>query len=164
MQVAYIGTKEIKADNVAQTGFIWKRGEVHEVSDEKKALKLIEHKLVWVNVTGKSPEEIAAALLPELKVVPPEPRVSFIPQDPASPYWEPVVVVVPEEMFKKLQTKELVPVFMTDADADAFGEWKLERDTRPTAPAKTGPKPQAKETKVGTDSKAGLEAAAKKVA
>jgi len=160
MQVAYIGTKEIKADNVAQTGFIWKRGEVHEVADEKKALKLIEHSLVWANVTGKSPEQIAAMLLPELKAVPPEPRVSFIPQDPATPYWEPVVVVVPEEIFNKMQSKELVAVFMSPEDADAFGEWKLERDTRPgvdTSPKKTGPKMQARETKQGLD-------AAKKVA
>lgn len=164
MEVAYIGTKEIKADNVAQTGFIWKRGEVHEVADEKKALKLIEHSLVWANVTGKTPEEIAKILLPELTLVPPEPRASFIPQDPASPYWEPFVTVVPEDVLKRLQAKELVPVFMSEADADAFGEWKLERDTRPSAPQKTGPKAQAKETKAGVDTKAGLEASAKKVA
>lgn len=164
MKIAYIGIKEIKGDNIAQTGLVWTRGQVQEVADEKKALKLLEHPLIWANVEGKSVEEIAALMVQELKAVPPEPRVSFIPDAPASPYWEPFVTVVPEEVLKKLQTKELVPVFMSDADADAFSDWKLERDTRPSAPAKTGPKAQAKETKVGTDTKAGLEAAAKKVA
>lgn len=158
MKVVYIGHKEIKADNIAQTGLTWTRGQIQEVADEKKAAKLLEHSLIWVSAEGKKPEEVTALLLPELAVVAPEPRVSLIPQDPASPFWEPVVVVVPEDVFKKMQSQELVSVFMKPEDADAFGEWKLERDTRPSAPQKTGPKPQAKETR------AGLDAAAKKVA
>lgn len=164
MQIAYIGIKEIKGDNIAQTGLVWTRGQVHEVADEKKSLKLLEHSLIWAKVDGKSAEEIAGLMVQELKAVPPEPRASFIPDAPASPYWEPFVTVVPEEVLKKLQAKELVPVFMSEADADAFGEWKLDRDTRPSAPQKTGPRAQAKETKAGTDTKAGLDAAAKKVA
>lgn len=158
MKIVYIGHKEIKGDNIAQTGLTWTRGQVHDITDEKKAAALLEHKLIWASADGKSPEQVAAMVLPELKAVPPEPRVSFIPENAVSPFWEPVVVVLPEEMFKKLQAKEIVSVFMSPEDADAFGDWKLERDTRPAAPAKTGPKPQAKETK------AGLDAAAKKVA
>lgn len=163
-KVVYVGTKEIKADNVSGTpaspgtGLIWTRGQVHEIQDEKKAAKLLEHPLVWRDATELSEAEVAALLLPELKAVPPEPRVSFVPDVTATPYWEPVVVVVPEEVLKKLQAKELVPVFMTDVDADVFADWKLDRDTRPSAPAKTGPKTQARETKVG------LDAAPKKVA
>lgn len=169
-KVVYVGTKEIKADNISGTptspgtGLVWTRGQVHEIQDEKKADRLLEHPLVWRDASNLSDADIAALLLPELKAVPPEPRVSFIPETSATPYLEPAVVVVPEDVLKKLQAKELVPVFMTDADADAFAEWKLERDTRPSAPAKTGPKAQAKETKPGTDSKAGLEASAKKAA
>lgn len=164
MKIVYIGHKEVKGDNVAQTGLIWTRGQVHDVADAKKAATLLEHKLIWANAEGKNPEEVAAILLPEMKAVPPEPRVNFIPETSASPFWEPVVMVVPEEMFKQLQAKEIVAVFMSPDDADAFGDWKLERDTRPMAPAKTGPKVQAKDTRAGTDTKAGLDAAAKKVA
>lgn len=155
MKIVYIGIKEIKADNIAQTGLIWKRGEVHDVTDEKKALKLLEHSLIWAKVDNKSPEEIAALLLPEFKAVPPEPRVSFIPDArDASPYWEPVVVVVPEDIHQRMQAKELLAVFMTAEDADAFDAWKKNRDAAVTntAPRKTGPKPQEKETKAGLDS------------
>lgn len=150
-KIVYIGHKEIKADNVAQTGVVWTRGQVQEIVDDKKAEVLLKHPLIWKDADGKKPEEIQELLLPELAAVAPEPRVSIIPQGDTSPYWEPVVVPVPADVFTKLQTKDLVAVFMTSEDADAFAEWKLERDTRPSAPQKTGPKPQAKETKPGLD-------------
>lgn len=148
-RIVYIGNKEVKGDNVAQTGLTWTKGQVHEVSDEKKVAKLLEHTLIWRDATNKSDAEIAALLLPPLKAVQPEPKVSLIPEVAASPYWEPVVIPVPAEIFEKVQKKELVAVFMTSEDADAFGDWKLERDTRPvdTAPKNTGPKAQGLEKK-----------------
>lgn len=157
MQVVYVGLKEIKADNIAQTGLIWKRGEVHDVADEKKAAKLLEHPLIWQDVSGKKSEEIEALLLPEFVAVAPEPRVSFVQESGDSPFWDPHVVVVPEEILKKLQSKELEAYFLTPEDADLFSLWKKEL-TKETAPKRTGPRAQQKETKPGLDTKAGLEA------
>lgn len=156
MKIVYVGLKEMKADNIAGTGLTWTRGEVHEIADEKKCAKLLEHPTIWADVTGKNAEEIAAALIPAPHVVPPEPRVSFAPTESVSPYWEPVVIVIPGEVFERLQKQELQAVFMTPADADAYSDWKLERETRPAdevAPKNTGPKAQARETKAGLESK-----------
>lgn len=156
MKIVYVGLKEIKADNVAGTGLTWTRGEVHEVADEKKCAKLLEHSMIWANASGKSEPEIASMLIPAPKVVDPSPRVSFVPQDATSPYWEPVVIVIPGEVFDRLQKQEIQAVFMTPADADAYADWKLEKETRPAddvTPKNTGPKAQAKETKAGLESK-----------
>lgn len=157
MQIVYVGHKEIKADNIAQTGHVWKRGEVHEVADEKKALKLLEHSLIWADATNKNLKEIEKLLLPEMKAVPPEPRVSFMPKDPDSPFWEPFLVVVPPDVYKKLQSKKLIPVFMSPEAADALEASRNEppNDAMPeeTAPRRTGPKPQARETRQGLDTK-----------
>lgn len=146
MKIVYRGLKEIKADNVAGTGLTWTRAQVHEVEDPVKAAKLLEHPLIWADADGKY--ELVKA--PE--VVPPEPRVSIIPLESTSPYWEPVVITVPPDVFERLQKKEIVAVFATPDDADAFADWKLDRDTKPEAPKNTGPKPQDKETKLGLDS------------
>lgn len=132
MRIVYIGNKEAKYDNVAQTGFTWTRGEIHEVEDEKKALKLLEHTLIWADA------DKAYSLTPELKAVDPTPRVNFIPADATSPYWEPVVIPVPNEVFAQLRDKKLIAVFMTDADADAFQEWKA-AGPDDTSPKETGP-------------------------
>lgn len=163
MRICYIGIKELKGDNVAATGLVWTRGQVHEVIDEKKCALLLAHALVWRDATGKSDEEIKAMLIQPLAEVAPEPRVNIIPTgEGLSPYWEPVVIAVSAEVFKGVQDKTLTTVFMTEADADAFSLWKqAESDT---APKQTGPKAKSKETKTGLDSKAGLEAAGKKAA
>lgn len=154
MKIIYIGHKSIKTDNIAATGLTWQRGEVHEVADEKKAAKLLEHKTIWADATGKSDAEIAAMLLPELKAVPADPIVRVIPEGDA--FMDAFVMVVPVEVLRELHNKNLTAVFMKPVDADAFAEWKLERDTRPeaadTAPVKTGPKTQARDTKAGLDS------------
>lgn len=150
MKIAYIGLKEVKADNVAATGFTWIRGEVHDVADAVKAAKLLEHPLIWADATGKSDIEIAAMMVPAPRALDPVPRLSIIPADEVSPFWEPVIIPVPGDVFTRLQAKELLAVFMTSEDADAYAEWKLERDT---APKETGPEPQAKETKAGLESR-----------
>ena len=120
MKIVYIGNKEVKADNIAATGLTWTKGEIHEVSDEKKALKLLEHPLIWRD--ADKPYE----LIPELKAVDPSPRVNLIPQggENVSPYWEPVTIVVTVEVFKKMQDKSLIAVFMSNEDADAFEKYK----------------------------------------
>lgn len=148
MKVLYIGHKSIKTDNIAATGLTWQRGEVHEVADEKKAAKLIEHKTIWADATGKSDVEIADMLLPALKAVAPEPVVRVIPEGDA--FMDAFVMVVPVEILRELHSKNLTAVFMKPVDADAFAEWKLERDT---APKNTGPKVQARDTKAGLEVK-----------
>lgn len=148
MKISYIGLKEQKGDNVAATGLVWTRGQVHEVADEKKAAKLIEHKLIWACADGKSPEEITAMLIPELQAVNSVPRVIFKSADESIDNF---VMPVPTEILRQLHNKSIDAVFMTPEDADKYADWlKLERDT---APNKTGPKPQAKETRPGLEAK-----------
>jgi hypothetical protein len=150
-KIVYVGLKEQKADNVAGTGLIWKRGEIHEVDDEAKAAKLLAHPLIWQDASKKY------ELLPEPAVVKPEPRVSIIPNGEVSPYWEPIVIPVPSEVFTRLQKKELVSVFMTPEDADAYAEWKLHTPQPDnTVPKQTGPAVD-KRSKAYKDSLAGLE-------
>ena len=113
--------------------------------DEKKVALLLKHPLIWQD--ADKPYE----LLPELKAVIPEPRVSFIPQ--GETFYEPVVIPVPGEVFKKLLVKELLAVFMTNEDADAFSRWKLGPDD--LTPKNTGPKvdKRTREYKQGRESK-----------
>ena len=129
MKIVYLGNKEIKADNVAASGLVWTRGQIHEVEDAVKAAKLLEHPLIWADA-GKEYE-----LLPQLAAVSEKPVAKFIAKD--SPFLDSFILQVPDEILKQLHDKSLIPVFMTtadaDADADAFAEWKLERDTRPDA-------------------------------
>lgn len=148
MKILYIGNKPIKTDNIAATGLTWQRGEIQEVADEKKAAKLLEHKTIWADATGKSDTEIAGMLLPELKAVPADPIVRVIPEGDA--FMDAFVMVVPVEVLRELHSKNLTAVFMKPVDADAFAEWKLDRDT---APKNTGPKPQARDTKAGLEVK-----------
>lgn len=164
MKIVYIGHKEVKGDNVAATGLTWTRGQVQEVADEKKAAKLCEHKLIWKCVDGLKDKDIQALLLPELKAVVPDPVVRVIPEGDA--FMEPFVMAVPVDMLRELHNKTLTAVFMKSADADAFADWRLERDTRPedTAPVNTGPA-VAPEKKADKKPAAGLEpAGGKKVA
>ena len=149
-KIVYVGLKEMKADNVAGTGLVWVRGQVHEVENEEQAAKLLAHPLIWQDADTKY------ELVPEPAVVKPEPRVSFVPADADTPYWEPIVIPIPSEVFNRLQKKELVSTFMTPADADAFASWKLQANeaASDTAPKKTGPRLQEKETKPGLDSAA----------
>ncbi len=137
MRIVYRGTKEVKADNVAATGLVWTRGQVHKVEEVEKAEKLLAHPLIWAD--ADKPYE----LLPELKPVPAEPRVHVVPSNSQDTFWDPVVIPVDVEVFKRLQAKELTAVFLTAESVAAFDDWKLERDTRPdSVPQNTGPKPQ----------------------
>ena len=134
MRIVYVGCKEVKADNVAASGLVWTRGQIHEVEDVVKAEKLLAHPLIWKN--ADEPYE----LLPELKPVPADPRVHVVPSNSADAFWDPVVIPVDAEVFRKLQAKELIAVFLTADSASAFDDWKLERDTRPdSVPQNTGP-------------------------
>lgn len=145
-RIVYIGSKEQKGDNVAGTGLVWTRGEIKEVLDDKKAELLLKHTRVWADADTKY------EMQPEISLVEkPEPKVSIIPTEDVSPFWEPVVIPVPPEVFAKLQTKDLVAVFMSNADADAFAVWKAAQTD--TAPKNTGPKKQDKETKPGLEGK-----------
>src|SRR5260221_14524254 len=134
-RIIYLGAKEIKADNVAQTGLTWSRGEVREVVDDKKAELLLKHPRVWADADKEYQLQPEITLAHES-----QPMVSIIPQDAGglSPYWEPVILAVTAEIFTKMQNKEFIAVFMTPDDQDAYAAWKkLEADT---APKKTGPK------------------------
>ena len=134
MRIVYCGLKEIKADNVAASGLVWTRGQIHEVEDVVKAEKLLGHPLIWKN--ADEPYE----LLPELKPVPADPRVHVVPSNSADAFWDPIVIPVDAEVFKQLQEKKLIAVFLTADSVAAFDDWKLERDTRPdSVPQNTGP-------------------------
>jgi hypothetical protein len=148
-KIVYVGLKEIKGDNVAQTGLTWARGQVRDVVDDAKAVLLLKHPLIWQDASGKNEKEIAALLLPEFKAVAPIPAVNVVAEGAA--VWDPFTVPVPNDVLGKVRAGELIPVFMTEADADGYADWKkMEADT---APKNTGPKPQAKETKMGLDTK-----------
>ena len=143
MRIVYIGNKEQKGDNVAHTGLIWTPGQIHTVEDEKKAEKLLEHSHVWAD--ADRPYE----MIKPLALASTEPKVTFIAD--GEPLLDPVTIVLPLDVFKKLQSNELAPVFMTSESAESFEVWKkLQTDT---APKNTGPKKQDKETKAGLEGK-----------
>lgn len=126
MKIVYLGLKEQKSDNVAQTGLIWQRGQVLEVVDPKKAAKLLEYPQVWAD--ADKPYQLAEPLQVVSTGI--EPRVEIVPQGgtQAGAYWEPIRIPVPEEVWGRLQAKEFEAVFMTPADAEAFSIWKKARD------------------------------------
>lgn len=136
MKIVYVGHKEQKGDNVAATGLVWRRGEIHEVEDSAKAAKLLEHGLIWRDATGKSDAEIGAMLLPVLAPVKETPVVKILPTDSGV---DSFIVKAPSDVLLRLHAKELTVVFMSEADADAFADWKLNHDT---SPQNTGPTPE----------------------
>ena len=132
-RIVYLGVKPMKADNVAHTGLTWNRGEILEVEDETKAAKLLEHPHVWAD--ADSDYKLTEVVESEKKS--PEPRAMIVPQggEEVSPYWDPIVIVVPAEIFKSLQDKETVAVFMKPADADAYQAYKEEQEKNKFNPA-----------------------------
>lgn len=147
IKVVYVGLKEVKSDNVAQTGLIWTRGQVHEIADDAKAAKLLEHPLIWKDASK------AYEMLKEFTPVDPSPRINVIPDGMPTEgvYWDPFVIPVPAAVFDGVRNGSLQAVFMAPADADAYAAWKeLDKET---APAKTGPTAQDKETRPGLESK-----------
>ena len=120
-KIVYIGSKAAKFDNVAKTGLSWTRGQVQEVEDDLKAEMLLGHPHVW------QAAEKEYKLAPEIAAVPePEPRVNIVPQggEETTIYWDPIVVAVTGDVFKRIQANELQAVFMSPADAQLFSEWK----------------------------------------
>ena len=122
MKIVYVGSKPMKADNVAKTGLTWNRGEIHEVADEKMAALLIEHSHVWKDADKPYEMEREISLAPE----PPKPSVMIYPQGggEVSAFWEPITIHVESDIFARLQNKELTAVFMSNQDADLFSHWK----------------------------------------
>lgn len=87
-RVMYIGSKPSKPDNIAGTGLNWTPGQIHEMTDDAKALKLLQHSAVWVDADkwdGQLPTGPAANDLLGL------------PRD------QTVMVVVPRDMFDKVK-------------------------------------------------------------
>ena len=125
-KIVYIGNKPIKADNVAATGITWTRGQTHEVQDDKKAEKLLEYPTVWQDADQPYDLQPEVALAKEPK----KPAVSFIPQGGSEVFhnWEPITVFVDADVFKRLSAKELIAIFMTTEDADAYEVHKKKRD------------------------------------
>ncbi len=131
-KILYIGLKQVKNDNVAETKLVWTRGAVVEVHDDTKAAKLCEHTDIWRDVTGKSPAEIKAMLrpipLPTLAEAP-KPRVQVQPHggsDDASPFWDPIVVTVDAKLFADLQDGKCDVMIVTKEDIKLFERWKKE--------------------------------------
>jgi hypothetical protein len=151
-KIVYIGSKAVKADNVAGTGMIWTRGETKDVVDDTKAELLLKHSGVWAD--ANKPFELAPIVgLADVVQAPtpePEPKVEFMANaGDLGRTFKPVTIVVKPDEFQKLRDKEWIAVFMSPTEADAYALWKkMEEDT---APKRTGPKPQDKETKAGLD-------------
>lgn len=77
-QVRYIGLKDMKADNVADSGAVWLgNGDVQSVSDEAWA-KLAKHDSIWELVSGKAP---AASGLAAVKAGPVDEDLSALTRD-----------------------------------------------------------------------------------
>lgn len=126
MKIVYVGRKSQKGDNVAQTGLIWTPGQIHDVSDEKKALKLLEHKLVWAD--ADKPYD----MVPELVAISQGgfPMIEIIPAGETGPVWEPVKLTVDKDVFEKVRAEELLVLFVTPENADAFAKWKALEDAK----------------------------------
>ena len=122
-KIVYIGLKPYKGDNVAGTGLTWTRGEIHLIEDEVKANKLLEHSETWADAE----KEYAMVTEPKgLEPVNIEGEVQIAPEGghDATVNWEPIKIVVPSEVFKKLQDKELEAVFMSKEDIESYIKWR----------------------------------------
>ena len=153
-KIVYLGSKEVKADNIAGTGLVWTRGAIKEVEDDVKAELLLKHAGVWADAAKPYTLAplIALAEPVQAPIADPELKVEFVPNAVGidGPSFKPVTIVVTPEEFQKLRDKEWIAVFMSPTQADAYELWrKMEEDT---SPQRTGPKPQDKETKAGLDS------------
>ena len=129
-KVAYIGLKPTKSDNVAGTGLTWQRGQVHDIVDDAKAAKLLEHKNVWVD--GSDETKIVLLQAPEPVALPAQVVFTTGRTDQA-----PIIETVDDQVYAMLQTKALVPVFMSVEDYDQFRAWKLGNTSH--APMERGP-------------------------
>lgn len=63
----YIGSKELKVDNVNGSGLTWTPGQTHEVT-LKQAVRFAEHPDVWEVVFGDGVEEVPAEAIVEADV------------------------------------------------------------------------------------------------
>lgn len=133
-KIVYIGPRDLKEDNVASTGLVWKHGQTHEVSDEKKAAMLLMHDTVWADAD----KDYKVAPMVQAAPEPSHPEVHIVPHggEKVDLHWEPIVIPVPAEMFNKLRDKELEVVFMTTEDAESFKAWKEEHVKRVAQAAK----------------------------
>ena len=111
-KVVYIGLKQHKADNVAETGLTWERGQIHEVADEKKAALLLAHKGIWAN--ADEPYKVLEAE----DVKPPAPVVTVTVPGARFEIGQPAEVVA------GIARGEYVAVFMTPKEKQAFEEFK----------------------------------------
>lgn len=125
--IVYVGNRDIKEDNIAQTGLIWARGEKHTVEDEKKAAMLLAHPEVWAD--ADKPYELRPCAVEPIGQAAPVPRVQLMPQGgaEASPFWEPITFSIPAETFDQVRDKALEVVFMSPDDAELFKAWKADR-------------------------------------
>jgi len=148
--IVYIGNRDLKEDNVAATGLVWKRGEKHQVEDEKKAAMLLAHPTVWAD--ADKPFELLPVAPEPTPLQPSEPTVQVVPQGGGKVdlHWEPIVFTVPAETFDKVRDKELELVFMSPEDAETFKEWKANRARQEA---------QAKRMRDAKAAKSGLESA-----
>lgn len=160
-KIVYVGNKETKGDNVAGTGLVWRRGEVHEIADDIKCAKLLDHSTIWRDATDKDPAQISGMLLPELRAVATPPSVHLMANEATGLSWKPIVIEISADEYSKLAAGTYDTYFMSKTDAALFSAWKLQQtavEAVDSAPRQTGPKPQARDTRQG------LESAGKKVA
>jgi len=59
-RIMYVGVKDTKHDNVANTRLTWRRDQIIEIEDDAAATKLLAHPEIWVDADKTSPEQVAA--------------------------------------------------------------------------------------------------------
>jgi hypothetical protein len=84
MKIKYVGRKDSRDDNVASTGLVWKKGQVHEVSPNKAALLLL-HPDIWKVVKGGA-DAIGEAIqeTEQVELVEPVEEKAAVEEDPLS--------------------------------------------------------------------------------
>ncbi len=133
MRIVYIGTKAQKGDNVAQTGLVWKRGEILEVLDEKKAEKLLEHSNVWAD--ADKPYE----LMKELVSVKTPVKLVILQADTDT-----FVIQSTDSVVSDLRAGRLVAQFVKPEDLASFRDWQdLDKQTKPDGLEPVGKKKAA---------------------
>lgn len=127
-KIVYIGPRDIKEDNVASTGLIWTHGEIHEVTDEKKAAMLLAHPTVWAD--AEKDYKVTPMVHAEPQKA--EPLIHIIPQggEKVDLHWQPIPVPVDADTYNRVRDKELDVYFMSAEDAEAFKAFKGERVKR----------------------------------
>lgn len=126
VQVMYVGKKEHKHDNVANTGLTWLKGETKTVSAEAAA-KLLKHPDIWVNPENFDPNSHAHAHLAPAETSAAEHLKALLESDKIH------IVVIDRETLDAIRAGE--KVFAIHGKATPAQEAQIGQTTSKPAPA-----------------------------